>query len=314
MQLIRESSHWPAAVRGGVATIGNFDGVHRGHALLVERLLARARSQHQPAVVFTFDPHPAALLRPDRVPPPLTTTERKAELLAALGVDALIVYPTSHQLLGLSPADFFEQLIRQQLDARGLIEGPNFCFGKARAGDVQLLAQFCQEAGIYLEIPGALQWGEQVVSSSRVRELLAAGEMDAANQLLTEPYRLQGIVEHGAARGTAIGFPTANLGQIETLIPAAGVYAAAAHVADETWPAAVHIGPAPTFDIQPATVEVHLIGFHGNLYGQSLSIDVLARLRSVQRFAGVSELRQQLQLDVARAAEVYSQKGSLERD
>jgi riboflavin kinase / FMN adenylyltransferase len=301
MRLLRSLDKLPADLRHGAVTIGNFDGVHRGHALLIERLLAKARALGGPAIVFTFDPHPVRLLRPESAPPPLTWTDRKAQLLDELGVTAVIAYPTDESLLQLSPEEFFEQIVEQKLAARGMVEGPNFCFGRGRAGRIDTLGRLCDAAGISLEIVQPVMVGEQYVSSSRVREAIQAGDVDLARQLLTRPYRLRGMVMHGAGRGSKIGFPTANLAAIDTLLPAHGVYAARAITPVGNWPAAVNIGPNPTFGEQALKVEIHLIGFAGSLYGQPLEIDFLSRLRSIRPFESVEALQRQLAIDVAAA-------------
>lgn len=307
MKLIRDLAALPAHLRSGAVTIGNFDGVHLGHARIVERLLASARRVGGPAVVFTFDPHPVRLLRPSEAPPPLTWTDRKAELLVELGADSMIAYPTDEALLALSPREFFDQIVREKLDARALVEGPNFCFGRARAGTIGLLREFCDETAIGLEIVEPVVVGEEYVSSSRVRSLIAAGRLDEANRMLTRPYRIRGMVTHGSARGAKIGFPTANVGAVDTLLPAQGVYAGLATVEGEVWPAAINLGPNPTFGEQAVKVEVHLIGFDWQIYGAPLVVDFLSRLRDIQPFAGVDALRAQLARDVEAARAIARQ-------
>jgi len=288
--------------------IGNFDGVHRGHARIVERLLARAKEVGGPAIVFTFDPHPVRLLRPEHAPPPLTWTDRKAELLAQLGVDAMIAYPTDESLLALSPQDFFSRIVRESLAANAMVEGPNFYFGCNRAGTIDVLRGLCDEFNICLDIVEPLQVAGDIVSSSRVRKLIQAGDVSAAAELLTQPYRIRGMVTHGAARGAKLGFPTANLDAIDTLLPALGVYAGRAILPDRVWPAAINLGPNPTFGEQAIKVEVHLIGFTGSLYGQPLEVDFVSRLRDIRRFASVGELKAQLDEDIAQSRRVTNSK------
>jgi riboflavin kinase/FMN adenylyltransferase len=304
VKLLRSLVDLPAELRGGAVTIGNFDGVHRGHARIVERLRRMAGEVSGPAVVFTFDPHPVRLLRPAAAPPPLTWTDRKAELLAELGVDAMIAYPTDEALLRLSAEEFFRQIVVERLAARAMVEGPNFCFGRNRTGTIAVLADLCRAMSLRLEVVEPIRSGESFVSSSRVRDLVAQGDVQAASELLTRPYRIRGMVTHGAARGARIGFPTANLAAIDTLLPALGVYAGRAEAAGRLWPAAINIGPQPTFGEQTVKVEVHLIGFSGSLYGLPLEVDFLARLRAIRPFPSVEELQQQLQADVAAALAV----------
>jgi riboflavin kinase / FMN adenylyltransferase len=314
VRLLRSLDNLPADLRHGAVTIGNFDGVHRGHARLVERLLSKARELGGPAVVFTFDPHPVRLLRPESAPPPLTWTDRKAQLLDELGVTAVIAYPTDDRLLQLSPEEFFQQIIQEKLTARGIVEGPNFFFGRGRAGRIDTLGRLCNEAGISLEIVQQVKVGTEYVSSSRVREAIQAGDVDLARQLLTRPYRLRGMVTHGAGRGGKLGFPTANLAAIDTLLPAHGVYAAHAITTAGNWPAAVNIGPNPTFGEQALKVEVHLIGFAGSLYGQPLEVDFLSRLRSIHPFESIEALKAQLTKDVSAAREIAEREPGDDED
>lgn len=304
MRRITDLEQFPADLRRGAVTIGNFDGVHRGHARIVERLTEWARRVQGPAIAFTFDPPPAALLRPESQPPPLTWLDRKAELLAELGLDALVVYPTDRALLGLGPREFFERIVVERLGARAMVEGPNFLFGRGRAGDVARLAGLCGERGLGFEVVEPLLEGGEMASSSRVRQAIQAGEVAAANRMLTRPYRVRGSVERGAARGATIGFPTANLAGIDTLLPAPGVYAGRAWVGGECWSAAIHLGPIPTFQVEQTVLEVHLLDFQGDLYGQQLEVELLDRVRGVEKFAGIEPLRDQLQRDIARVREI----------
>lgn len=301
MKLIRTLADLPSELRRGAVAVGNFDGVHRGHADIVERLCAAARRIGGGAVVFTFDPHPARLLRPDLAPPPLTWAERKAELLAERGADAVIAYPTDAALLALTPAEFFTGIIRERLDARALVEGQNFYFGQDRAGNVQVLRQLCLQHGIELEVVAPRVINGSPISSSRIRLALQRGDVEQAGLMLGRPYRLRGLVARGAGRGRALGFPTANLESIDTLVPGPGVYAGRARTAGPSWAAAIHIGPNPTFGEESLKLEVHLIGFAGSLYGQTLEVDFQARLRDIQAFGSAEELRDQLQRDIARA-------------
>lgn len=305
MKLLRDLDALPDSIRRGAVAIGNFDGVHVGHARIVERLLAKARSVGGPAVVFTFDPHPVRLLRPKEAPPPLTWTDRKAALLAELGVDTTIAYPTDEALLRLSPDEFFQRIVRDTLQAQAMVEGRNFFFGHDRAGNVDVLRGLCDAAGISLEVIEPVIVDGQPVSSSRVRQLIAAGQIDEANRLLTHPYCIRGMVRHGAARGVKLGVPTANVDAIDTLLPGEGVYAGRSQAAGAVWPAAINVGPSPTFGEQTRKVEVHLIGFHDSLYGQPLEVDFLARLRDIERFDNVEKLKAQLSRDVAAAQAVF---------
>jgi len=301
---IRSLDDFPASLTCGAVAIGNFDGVHRGHARLIERLRQKADEVGGPATVFTFDPHPVVLLRPDAAPPPLTWAERKADLLTDLGVDAVVVQPTDLALLRLSAREFFECVVLRCLRAKAVVEGPNFRFGRDRAGDIRVLGELCAEAGVALDVVEPMTAGDGLISSSRIRERIRYGDVDAAREMLTQPYRTRGMVVHGARRGGALGVPTANLEAVDTLIPGSGVYAGRAYTGAETWPAAVNIGPNPTFGEHGLKFEIHLIGFTGALYGQPLEVDFLSRLRDIQPFHSSEELKHQLQADIRAVCEI----------
>lgn len=304
MKIIRDLAEFPASLRSGAVAIGNFDGVHLGHARLATTLVAKARQVGGAAVVFTFDPHPARLLRPEKAPPSLTWIERRAELLSALGVDAMVAYPTDEALLNLSADEFFNQIIRERLDARALVEGPNFFFGRNRSGNIDLLRELSERSGIQLEVVEPYVLEGQIVSSSRIRQAIAQGKVDLARRMLTQPYRIRGRVTHGAGRGAKLGFPTANVDGVDTLLPAVGVYAGRGRALGKVWPAAISIGPNPTFGDHVLKVEAHLVGGQESLYGEPLEVDFLARLRDIETYPTVDALREQMTRDVQRAVEI----------
>ena len=288
----------PSAYSGGYVAIGNFDGVHLGHRSMMARLVGNARSAGVPAVVFTFDPHPIAILRAGAAPPSLTTLDRKLELLDACGADCVIAWRTDAALLSLTPREFFDRIILQELAARGLVEGPNFFFGHNRAGSVATLQEFCDAAGITLDVVPPLKVGDHLVSSSEVRRLITAGRVAEARGLLGAGYQIQGVVSRGAERGRTIGFPTANLEQVAAVLPAEGVYAGRAWHASQMFAAGINIGPNPTFGEQARKIEVHLIDFAGDLYGQTLRVEFIDRLRDTTRFDGLDALKSQLHADM----------------
>jgi riboflavin kinase/FMN adenylyltransferase len=300
VKLFRELDQLPADYRNGALAIGNFDGVHRGHAEIARRVRQRADQLGGPAVIFTFDPHPVRILRPEMTPPPLTWTNRKVELLGALGIDVVIAYPTDRALLDLTAEDFFQQIVIQRIQAKAMVEGPNFNFGRDRAGTIETLARLCADHGIELDIlkPYRLPGEEPFVSSSRIRKLIAAGDVAEAGSMLTQPYRIRGMVTHGAGRGAGLGFPTANLEAVDTLIPDLGVYAGVAHQGENAFAAAVHIGPNPTFGESIRKIEAHLLDFHDSIYGEPLELSFLARIRDVVTFSDSDQLKQQLASDL----------------
>jgi riboflavin kinase/FMN adenylyltransferase len=297
----------PAACRGAFLAVGNFDGVHRGHARLIGRLRDRAHAAGAKAIALTFDPHPVALLRPQAAPVPLTWTGRTAELLRAAGADAVGVFRTGPWLLGLTAREFFDRVVLGQFAARGMVEGPTFGFGRDRGGDADLLAGWCDAAGLQFEVAAPTEFDGRIVSSSRIRAALAAGDTAEAALLLGRPHRVRGEVRPGAGRGAGLGFATANLHGIDTQIPENGVYAALAWLDEDDparpgRPAAVHVGPNATFGEGARTVEAHLIDFpHRPLYGRTVQLDFLDRLRGSRKFDGVPALLEQIRADVDRA-------------
>ena len=298
MKLIRKLTEFTDSMRGGALTIGNFDGVHRGHAVIIDRLKKFAAELNGPAVVFTFDPHPVRLLRPEQTPPPLTWTNRKADLLSELGVDVVVAYPTNRELLELTYQQFFQAIVLDELNARAMVEGPNFFFGKGREGNTEKLRELCSANAVKLEIVTPMLESDDFISSSRIRNLIIEGDVDLARKLLTNPYRIRGMVTHGAARGTKIGFPTANLDAIDTLIPAMGVYAGRTFVGGRSHWSAIHIGPNPTFGEDFPKVESHLLNYEGSIYGETIEIEFISRLRNICQFDNVEALKAQLNDDI----------------
>ena len=290
----------PARARGGFLAVGNFDGVHLGHSHLIGRLRARADAAGCLAVALTFDPHPVALLRPDKAPTPLVWAVRKARLLENAGASEVVVFRTGTWLLGLSAREFFDRVVVGQFGATGMVEGPNFAFGRDRGGDSTLLGGWCREAGLGFEVVEPTAFGGALVSSTRVRSSLLEGRPEEAAQLLGRPYRFRGIVTHGAGRGAGLGFPTANLDEIDTLIPLDGVYATVAYVdgGPTPYPSATHVGPNVTFGEQVRKVEAHLLDFDGDLYGRTVELDVLSLIRPSRKFDGLDDLLGQIARDV----------------
>ncbi|GAB4133479.1 MAG: bifunctional riboflavin kinase/FAD synthetase [Thermogutta sp.] len=290
-------------LRGCALTIGNFDGVHRGHLALLRRLREAADRDGVPAVVMTFEPHPAAVLSHRGAPPPLVWPERRTELLAEAGIDAVIVLAGTPALFQTSAEHFFHHLLRKQLAIRAIVEGPNFRFGRNREGDVRLLTGWCNKYGIRLEIVPPVEFEGRPISSTRIRDAIRAGLIDQANAMLSRPFATRGTVVHGAGRGAALGYPTANLQDLKTVIPAPGIYAGLARIDGRSYAAAISLGGNPTFGEEQVKFEVYVCDFSGNLYGRELEVLFLQRLRDVVRFDGVEALLDRMALDVAIAKE-----------
>jgi riboflavin kinase / FMN adenylyltransferase len=298
-------SGWDACV----ATIGEFDGVHRGHQLIVARAREIAQVRNLPVVVITFDPHPDEVVRPGSHPPLLTTSRRRAELLAGLGADAVLVLPFSLEFSRLSPDEFVRVVLSERLHAAVVVVGENFRFGHKAAGDVSLLARLGEKYDFTAEGVPLLVVDGVTISSTYIRECLAAGDVAAAADALGRPHRVEGVVVRGHMRGRGLGFPTANLETPpHTATPADGVYAGWLTSLDldgsevSRWPAAISVGTNPTFGVGDRTVEAYALDRDDlDLYGAHAAIDFAARLRGTERFDSVEALVTQMHQDVSQA-------------
>ncbi len=302
MQVIRGHQHAPAWTGAAVA-IGNFDGVHAGHRALVRR----ARELGSPAVVLTFDPHPTAVLAPDRMADQLTSLPRRIELLGEAGADAVVVEPFTRALASLSPEAFVDDIVLGGLHARAVVVGYDFRYGKARAGTTETLRAHAARVGVAVDVIAPVVVDGEVASSTQVRVHLRAGELEAAEHLLGRRWDVDGVVVHGAKRGRAIGIPTANIQPDSDLPVRAGIYAVTLAVASAApMPAVASLGTNPTFVDKGALVlEVHVLDFDGDLYDQRVRTTFFARLRDEARFESVDELVAQIHRDIAAARQAF---------
>ena len=288
--------------------VGNFDGVHRGHQWVLERGLTRARLHQLDPIVLTFHPHPSEVLGRG-TQPVLTPLVRKIDLLTRLSPDlTVVVEPFTRELAAASPRQFAAELLQQKLGARMVSVGENFRFGRGRTGDAQSLRALGEELGFEAH-PEALDADERgVISSTRIRELITSGAVTAAEKLLGRPHALSGVVERGEQRAQTLGVPSANLGNVPELMPARGVYAVLVDVLDgDTYhrlgPGITNVGVRPTHGAGDLRAEAHVLGFSGDLYGKSLRIHLVDRLRDERRFGSLDELRAQLARDKQEGAE-----------
>jgi riboflavin kinase / FMN adenylyltransferase len=297
-----------------VVTIGVFDGVHLGHQRVVGRAAEVATELGLPVVVVTFDPHPDEVVRPGSHPPFLCTARRRAELLAGLGADAVCVLPFTREFSELGPDEFVRAVLVDRLHAARVVVGEDFRFGYRAAGDVPLLAQLGEKYDFTVEGVPLLADNGVTISSTEIRQRLAAGDVAGAARDLGRPHRVEGVVVRGHQRGRALGFPTANLETLpHTAIPADGIYAGWLTTLDpsgrelERWPAAISVGTNPTFDGQERSIEAYALDRDDlDLYGAHVAVDFAARLRGMERFDSVDELVAQMHRDVAAAAAVCS--------
>jgi riboflavin kinase/FMN adenylyltransferase len=303
----------PADWGRSVVTIGVFDGVHRGHQSIVSRAAGLARDLGLPEVVITFDPHPDEVVRPGTHPPLLSSPKRRAELLAGLGVDAVMVLPFTLELSRMGPDEFVQSVLVDRLHAARVIVGENFRFGHRARGDVALLKELGEKYDFEAEGVPLVANGE-TISSSYVRERLAVGDVEAACEALGRPHRVEGVVVRGRQRGRTLGFPTANLETLPyTAIPSDGVYAGwlesfPLRPADESrWPAAISIGTNPTFEGVERSVEAYALDRDDlDLYGEHVAVDFAARIRDTLKFDSVDALIEEMHRDVAKAREITS--------
>jgi len=295
-----------------VVTIGVFDGVHRGHQRVVGHAVAEAARLKLPVVVVTFDPHPDEVVRPGSHPPFLSTARRRAELLAGLGAEAVCVLPFTPEFALLGPDEFVRAVLVDRLHAARVVVGEDFRFGHRAAGDVALLAQLGEKYDFAVEAVPLLADDGVRISSTGIREQLAAGDVAAAARDLGRPHRVEGVVVRGQQRGRALGFPTANLETLpHTAIPADGIYAGWLISLDpsgreqERWPAAISVGTNPTFDGRERTVEAYALDRDDlDLYGAHVGADFLARLRGMEKFDSVGDLVEQMHRDADEARAV----------
>lgn len=290
----------PRALRSPAVAIGNFDGVHRGHLELLARARAAAARLGGEVVALTFDPHPAAVLAPERAPRLLTTTARKLELLAAAGADAAVVEPFDRELAALEPRAFAARVLSGALGARHVVVGYDFRFGHGRAGSTDTLRELGGELGFSVEVVEPVAVDGEVASSSRIRALVEAGDLAGARALLGRDPEVEGVVVRGAGRGRGIGIPTANLALDAGVAPPLGIYAAWVELAGERHAGAASVGTNPTFDDSGrVSLEVHILDFDRDCYGARARLAFVDRLRGELRFPGAAELVEQIRRDIA---------------
>lgn len=305
MRLITSLSEDLKFEKGAAVTLGSFDGVHRGHQALIDRILRAQKSEGLPSVVITFDPHPMQVLHPERKLNRLFPLEETYKKLMAFGVDTLFVIPFSREFSQLSPETFFSQYLVQGLNAQLIVVGHDFSFGSDRAGGFSTLEKLTSSRRIRLEKVEPILFEGSAISSTRIRKSLIAGQVDVAGEMLGHAFFLRGFVEKGFARGRKIGFPTANLRVRGETLPLSGVYVCRVQVGEKIYGAVTNVGINPTFiegsAFNPVKVESHLFDFDEDIYGVEIKLEFLQRLREEQKFSSVDELKNQIQRDADEA-------------
>lgn len=294
--------------RGAAVAIGNFDGVHVGHRALIARARELAAANDALAVALTFDPHPSALLAPAHAPRLLTSMERRIELLAEAGVDAVVVEPFTHELAGIAPSAFVDDIVIFALRARAIVVGYDFSYGQGRTGTVAALCAHGVHAGIEVAVVPAVTVDDEIAGSTRIRGHLKAGDLARAERMLGRPWDVDGIVVRGAQRGRAIGVPTANIDPAVELAIAPGIYAVTLSVeGGPALPAVASLGTNPTFVEDGGLVlEVHVLDFSGDLYDRRVRTTFIARLRDELKFSSVDALVEQIRRDIAEARAILA--------
>ncbi len=298
----------PMDGRGTVVTVGTFDGVHRGHWAVLQEIRRRAGETGRRSVLLTFHPHPLRIVRPEEAPPLLTTPVEKKEILAESGLDYAVFLTFTRELSRYEPERFVREILVGRLGVEELVIGYDHGFGRGRSGDVDTLRRLGEELGFAVDVVQPVEAGEEAISSTRIRRAVGEGAMGDARRGLGRPYSIRGVVVKGEGRGHTLGFPTANLKVDDghKLVPPAGIYAVRGVLRSGTWGGALHIGPRPTFRGSPPTVELHLIDFEADLYGEVVRVDFVKKLRDVRPFDSADALVEQMREDVEEAAETLA--------
>ncbi len=307
MIILRNRHQAKTKITASCVTIGNFDGVHLGHQKLLCRTRQKARSLDLVSVVVTFDPHPLRVLSGAHMPPFITLTPQKLELIASLGLDFTLCLEFTKELAKLEPDEFVRNFLVDGLNMREMVVGYNYAFGRNRKGNFALLTELGAQMGFHVEQVGPVLIDDAIVSSSRIRDMVQAGLAWEVRPLLGRFYRVQGEVISGRNRGgRLLGFPTANLRLVDELFPRTGVYAVWAEHAGRTFPAVANMGFNPTFGNDVLSVEVHILDFNQDIYGQEVRIHFVQRLRSEQKFPDVNALIARIQEDIQLARRILA--------
>jgi len=307
-QGISDAHGLPPQAKGACITVGTFDGVHRGHWSVLERLRQAAQAEGLISVLVTFDPHPLKILRPEIAPELLTTPNEKKEILTLSGLDYAVFLPFTKSLSLYLPEEFVRDVLLARFGLKRLVVGYDHGFGRGRSGDAETIRKIGERCGFDVEIMGPVLMNHDAISSSRIRAALREGRVERAANGLGRPYSFTGVVVHGEGRGRSLGFATANVGvgPRDKLLPREGIYAVRAALRSHQGPGLLHLGPRPTFKGSPPSVELHMLDFDGDLYGELVRVEFLTRLRDVKPFASAGELVDQMKRDREMAVEFFA--------
>ena len=310
MKLIQDIDNITRPYNNAVVTIGNFDGVHKGHRALFREAIDKARAIDGTAVVITFEPHPLKVVSPDRRPPLITLHDQKVELISKTGVDVLVCIPFTPEFAALPANDFIEGILVKTIGMKAIVVGNDYSFGRNREGDIAMLREFGERLGFDVIVPDWIRisadWKDRV-SSTKIRELVMEGNIEDIPMLMDRHYQIRGKVVSGRNRGgKLLGFPTANINLTDELCPKMGVYAVTVEVGETNYKGVANIGYSPTFEDHVFTVEVHILDFEGDIYGSEIRVNFINRLRDEKKFKDIEELSAQIQADIQKARTLLS--------
>jgi riboflavin kinase/FMN adenylyltransferase len=302
MERLDGGSAVPERLRGGIVALGNFDGFHAGHQAVAGRAIARARAEGRPALVATFDPHPVRFFKPDLPPFRLTTLDQRERLFAAAGADAMLLFRFDDALASQSAEEFVSERLVKLIGAAGVTTGEDFTFGKRRGGNIEVLKRLAETEGLSVDAVAPVLDESEPVSSSRIRDALQAGDCATAARLLTRNFAIEAVVEHGDKRGRSIGYPTANMALGPYLRPKFGIYAVRGRLPDgRLLDGAANLGIRPTFDPPRELLEPYFFDFDGDLYGETIEVELVSFIRPEAKFDSIEALTAQMAADCKEA-------------
>jgi riboflavin kinase / FMN adenylyltransferase len=301
MLLITDLSRITTKFTNTVLTLGNFDGLHLGHQELIKIVMKRARETGAASMVVTFRPHPLKILAPEKCPPLISIYEEKIALFEKLGLDVLVKIPFTLDFSAMSPEDFTKKILCDLLGAKEIFVGYNYRFGRGRAGTVETLKKLGEKYGFVVREVEQISLDGEVISSTKIRKLLGEGQVERAARLLGRTYAITGIVVKGDGRGKGLGFPTANIAPKHSIIPAGGVYAVRFFVREKLYDGIANIGVRPTFDENRLTIEVYVLDFNEDIYGEEISLYFIGKIREERKFKSPDDLIRQIAADIRTA-------------
>ena len=311
MKIIKHLDEISEPYRSAVITIGNFDGVHIGHQALFHEVVEKADEIEGTSIAMTFEPHPTRVLKQNNHPPLITIYEQKEELIERAGMDVLICVPFTREFSSLTAREFVEDLLVKKIGMQAIVAGEDYSFGKNREGNLDALKSYASRMGFEVIVVNWINLAKQFpdrISSTKIRELVMAGNMSGAQRMLGRHYQIRGTVIAGRDRGgKLLGIPTANINLQDELCPKTGIYAVTVEFSDKHYKGVANIGYSPTFDDHEFTVEVHIFNFDTNIYNQKIRINFIQRIRDEIKFSNISELKEQINRDIKTAREILTE-------